>query len=217
MIKITDTAEEFLREWYPKAGEKYCSEKLQISIDSLANIVRRLGLKMLPPAQRLCRKCFEQIRSSKGRRCLCESCFNIYYQNKWLKEKEENRKIREAKPKLSDMEWACSRIATTIRQRNKHIYKEDFIVTSAHIIELFDKQKGKCFYSGRALKLKSTCKRDFDLISVDRIDSAKSYIPSNMVLTIWGINLIKNNLDKDYFISLCRDITNYTNTKSFSE
>ena len=60
-----------------------------------------------------------------------------------------------------------------------------------YLIDLYHKQEGKCFYTGLPMKLHSNTLKDFLLMSVDKIESTKGYIPSNVVLCCWGINLLK--------------------------
>lgn len=52
-------------------------------------------------------------------------------------------------------------------------------------------------------------KRDFNLISIDRIDSSKDYTRNNIVLYYWGINRLKAELSVDNFIKMCKRIVNY--------
>lgn len=74
-----------------------------------------------------------------------------------------------------------------------------------YIICLYEKQKGKCFYSGIDMKLSSETKADPFLISVDRIISNKGYVEGNIVLCCLGMNWLKNRHSEEIlFHSLSR-------------
>lgn len=78
-----------------------------------------------------------------------------------------------------------------------------FNITVKDIKEIYKKQDGKCIFSGRKLTF---IHNDMDIISIDRIDSNKGYIKSNIQLTTFVANQAKSNLTKDEFIQLCIDI-----------
>jgi hypothetical protein len=60
---------------------------------------------------------------------------------------------------------------------------------------IYDKQQGKCYYTGVPMTLRSNghLNRDPMLISMDRKDSAQGYTPTNTVLCCWGINALKGH------------------------
>lgn len=58
----------------------------------------------------------------------------------------------------------------------------------------YNKQLGKCYYTGVSMKIKKRGEQlynPFD-ISLDRIDSNDGYTPTNSVLCCLGINLMKS-------------------------
>lgn len=59
--------------------------------------------------------------------------------------------------------------------------------------ELYAKQKGKCYYTGTPMTLRSNGHLDRDpfLISLDRFDSNNGYTTTNTVLCCWGVNALK--------------------------
>ncbi len=76
-------------------------------------------------------------------------------------------------------------------------------LTKEFLIDLYHKQDGKCYYSGRALGF---MKGDRDNLSVDRIDSLKGYEQTNVVLCCAIINVMKNSLTTEDLINYCHSI-----------
>lgn len=73
-------------------------------------------------------------------------------------------------------------------------------ITIEQAWELFEKQKGICALSGIEISFKKKT------ASLDRIDSSKDYELGNIQWVHKHVNLMKNKLDQDYFIDLCRKI-----------
>lgn len=69
---------------------------------------------------------------------------------------------------------------------------------------LFEKQKRICALSGRSLEMDTTVKKG--TASLDRIDSSRDYEEGNVQWVHKTINIMKNTLDQDEFISFCRDV-----------
>lgn len=79
--------------------------------------------------------------------------------------------------------------------------KLDFNLTLLDLCNLYDKQNGRCYYSGLAmvLRFRSSIKKDPLLISLDRKDSSKGYTKDNVVLCCWWINHAKETDDMKTF------------------
>lgn len=84
-----------------------------------------------------------------------------------------------------------------------------FDLTIEHIGELFQRQKGRCFYSGIPLRITEE-KRDPLYPSVDRKDSSHGYVVGNVVLSSTWMNFAKNDRSTSEFMELLRaiDLTN---------
>ncbi len=67
-----------------------------------------------------------------------------------------------------------------------------------------------CAYTGIPLTLEPS---KANSVSLDRIDSSKGYIRGNVCFTTREINIMKKNLDVDYFIKLCGSISSYRTNK----
>ena len=99
------------------------------------------------------------------------------------------------------------------RCKNKKI---EYYITVEDLKELWDKQDGKCFYSGIKMNLPLTSsgfsgKRLMENCSVDRIDSNKLYRKDNIVLCCYGTNIGKGIWSKEEYINFCKLVSKYNN------
>jgi|688.fasta_scaffold444580_2 hypothetical protein len=88
----------------------------------------------------------------------------------------------------------------------------EFLITMKYAWELFEKQKGKCFFSGLDLILN----KDGENItaSLDRINSEIGYIEGNVQWVHKDINKMKTDFNDDYFIKICKLITENKNGRN---
>lgn len=82
----------------------------------------------------------------------------------------------------------------------------EFNITIEFAWELYQKQNGKCFYTGLDIELKPR-NNGHMTASMDRIDSTKGYLENNVVWIHKDVNLMKNTFTKEYFLSLCQLIS----------
>ena len=75
------------------------------------------------------------------------------------------------------------------------------------LMEVYDRQAGKCALSGRAMTYQSGIGRVPTNISIDRIDSSIGYEPSNIQLVCVQANKMKAELDQEELAGWCEDIT----------
>lgn len=97
------------------------------------------------------------------------------------------------------------------RARNKG---RDYDISVEYLLDLFIKQDSKCALSGESITLHRNYtkgNREKQTASIDRIDSSKGYIEGNIQWVHKDINLMKNNLDENYFKNLCKKVTEYEN------
>jgi hypothetical protein len=101
-------------------------------------------------------------------------------------------------------------VARTARHRSK----ESSDVTAEFLSELWNKQDGKCFYSGVEMVLpKFGAARSPNLASLDRQDSSRGYTQNNVVWCGWGCNRAKSNMTEEQFVQLCRIIVEHMDEK----
>ena len=101
------------------------------------------------------------------------------------------------------------RITVTLNSARQRCLRsgKQFDLTKEFILDLFEKQQGKCFYTGIDLLIVPD-ESNYHCLSIDRLDSNKSYIKDNVVLCCWIINRIKSNLSVKDFIQYCSLIHN---------
>lgn len=162
----------------------------------------------------------EKILKDGERRC--PSCkmvkkiaeFSPNYLNRCLV-CEQSRAISRRTQKLIDM---YSSLELLLKQRLDSIHKNIHYRKIPTTIEIdleylktqYEKQRGKCFYSGKELKLSY---KDPFTLSVDRIDSAKGYVLGNVVLCGHIVNLMKRNYTLSDFIEICDSVHHHMSTK----
>lgn len=99
---------------------------------------------------------------------------------------------------------------TRRRSKDKNMYTD---LTLDYLMYLWEKQKGKCALSGINMTYEFYKGRVNTNVSVDRIDSTKGYTKDNIQLVTMAANQMKNDLQMDEFISLCKSvINNYEST-----
>lgn len=126
----------------------------------------------------------------------CTKCFN------------ENHKAYNDALYHSSLNHVFNRRLGNARDRAK--YKSlEFDLTIEYLHYLWEKQNGKCYYSG----LQMTYERnDIHAVSIDRINSSLGYTKDNVVLACSTINVMKNSHSIDEFINLCRSVVEHADT-----
>ena len=71
--------------------------------------------------------------------------------------------------------------------------KIPFELSLQDLRDIYQKQQGKCYYTGTPMTLRFNghLNRDPLLISIDRLDSTQGYTHTNTVFCCWGINALK--------------------------
>ncbi len=76
-----------------------------------------------------------------------------------------------------------------------------------YLIELYNKQDGKCALSGVVMEIASYY--NLKGISIDRINCEQGYLKGNIQLLCWGVNQMKNDLDNQELIDWCNKISKH--------
>lgn len=71
------------------------------------------------------------------------------------------------------------------------------------LLQMLDQQSGKCFYTEMELTPKPSVP---NTISIDRVDSNQGYTKDNVVLCVWDVNRMKQDLPVNRFVDLCATI-----------
>lgn len=82
--------------------------------------------------------------------------------------------------------------------------KQDFNICAEDIQKQWDKQKGVCLYTGWEM---TTCTNDLALVSIERLDNAKGYLPENIILVCWCVNRARARMTKEDFVSMCKAVS----------
>lgn len=90
-------------------------------------------------------------------------------------------------------------------ERRKH----EFNIERGYLDDLFEKQNKKCALTGLELNFEVDKNRSGQIASVDRIDSNIGYVVDNVQWVHKDINLMKGPLSENYFILLCKFISNH--------
>lgn len=85
----------------------------------------------------------------------------------------------------------------------------EFEITVEQMVDLFEKQNGKCALTGMDLIIKMDKKNRHDTVSIDRIDSDKGYTLDNVQLICYAINRFKSNMPDNMFMEFISRL--YTN------
>lgn len=97
--------------------------------------------------------------------------------------------------KLNELErYFNEKVNDCKRRANQQNLKFD--LDYKFMVELYNKQQGKCHYSKIFMKLKSDSGKnnaDYNVLSVDKVIPELGYIKTNVVLCLYCINMLKSN------------------------
>ena len=88
----------------------------------------------------------------------------------------------------------------------------EMTITEEDLIEIYNKQKGKCILSGWPIFFAKNNQKAS--ASVDRKDCKKGYTKDNIQLTHVDVNLAKRVYSDEYFIKLCSAVAEHHKNKS---
>lgn len=172
---------------------------------------------------RLCTKCGESKsedlfykRSNKSGQLMtqCKSCttdsslrryaesceekkasMRAYYSNN----KNQIQHTRKAR-RETELEVKIKHMLRNAEQRSK-LKGFDFNLDYEFINSIFEKQQGKCFYTGVDLALTGD-----NRLSIDRQDPGKGYTKDNVNLVCLKVNYMKRDISHEDFIQFCKII-----------
>lgn len=123
-----------------------------------------------------------------------------------LGREEVNRRNRESwsknykkKERVQIPDWV-KKISKNVSKRSK--LQKGKRIGSKHIMLMYAKQKGKCYYTGIDMVIGDFLRKP----SVDRLNSTKDYTTTNSVLCCCSINLAKNSSSEEEFIGFLEQI-----------
>lgn len=218
----TLTNEEFIRrakfvhgEKYNYSSVEYIGSKYKVKIKCQYH-----GIFYQSPSDHLsghgCLKCFNQARCRWTTEL--DNILIEYYHEKganWCAE-QMNKNVIEIRHRVSTLKlmkrqkfshteipsYLWSSLLKRVREDGHEL---DFDVD--FIWDLYVKQQGKCALTGWDIKFGK--KNLNNEVSIDRIDSSKGYIKTNVRLTHKWVNRCKLNCNEKFFYEICSAVTNH--------
>lgn len=122
---------------------------------------------------------------------------------------EHSRRMKGRKPpnkgKSKYGEGIISRLLIEVWRNNATKRNIDFEITPDDIDSLWKLQSGKCALTSRDMSLNYNSNK-FYRVSLDRIDSTIGYTATNIQLVVGIVNIMKNTLQNEEFISICKEV-----------
>jgi hypothetical protein len=222
--KIKETKNKNYTEEQQKDFLKKCHEGSKKRWETYRNKDRHFLDKLKSEGKAICKFCNEEKNSDKFQKYKSEYTNEELYDLKCYDCKNKEREYIKENKKYTVEEFLKCLLAdkknandTRNKKRNDDKFKE-FNLTHEYLIELWNKQDGKCAYSGRNM-IYNYSKKDYNYlnynpekVSVDRIDSSKGYIQGNIVLCCAMPNIMKMDLPYEEFKKWINDIDKTINS-----
>lgn len=180
-----------MRQWWPHFGT-YGMEQIlfELTRSQIKSKATKMGLSLLPKTERLCVECRQKYQYKRYAGLRCTTC-------------HLNRRKLVRKRPLTTEQW-ITMTTNTIKHRSKK--SSDLDVD--YMVQLWNQQSGKCYYSGLKMRIHQYGEKRHPLSpSVDRIDSSKGYIKGNIVWSSWICNAGKSSLSVQEYIKICRMVS----------
>lgn len=172
----------------------------------------KLNKKLNKVGKKHCSSCNNDLVLSyfSGNSSSCKDCKNkrvreLKAANPYYKEERRQQNIKYAKEQ--GLLYYARRNITSwkVASRKKNI---PFNLTVDYVMDLWDKQGGRCYYTGKNLSftLPSTTIGfpKSDAPSLDRLIPEKGYVTGNVAWCVWWVNRMKYEMDKDEFLDKIR-------------
>jgi hypothetical protein len=183
-------------------------------------MVKMVTLKCKNPkcGKEFIRRAAEHKRNQKiGRNTFCcLSCHQSHLTTGRPATPEARERIRLYSNNKLDEYSKFRKFFSLIKKRAKDRNFE-FNLTLESLKELWDKQNGKCVYSGLDMDIPENSKwetigdnKNPIQASVDRIDSSKGYTTDNIQFICMIANLAKSNFDEESFLQYCRAVADHS-------
>lgn len=141
---------------------------------------------------------------NKGEKYKCRQNYS-----RECKECESKRKkIKRATQEVDNKEQFLARLLYGCKTRALK-NKVPFDLTKEQLIELFDKQNGKCALSGLSMTTVRKSGKNLYNASIDRIQPGRAYTLSNIRLVCNSVNTMRSNLSDEQFLDFCKAIVNH--------
>lgn len=189
------TSEEIklLKKLYPHFGKQYTASYLNLETKIVKAKADKLKLIKLPKDKRKCiNNGCKRYQSKRIYGHYCKLCF---YKKRTEKRKSPNVPISQ---RFNEM-------LRSIR------YRSDICdIDLQYLLELWDKQQGKCFYSGLPMEFArwGQGRKEYS-VSIDQKILGLGYTKENVVLCCWAANSGKGTLAVNSYIEFCKAVVKY--------
>lgn len=203
---------------YLKNGDLYrdIAKKMKRGTYSISAKAKEIGYQSDTSTKLEYAKELNSKNLAKCRECNIVADLSLFYKrHKSVCKECHKKKCKETKLKNND--------GSLVNILNKRLndskyrsikYTMEFDLDIDFLQKLYNDQIGRCYYSGEKL---SFIFGDVNVLSIDRIDSGKGYIKSNIVLCTSILNTMKNSLDIEPFKELITKVFNNLNNIKFSD
>lgn len=120
----------------------------------------------------------------------------------------ERKKIRRASLELNNQDKHLRQIWHGCKTRALQA-KIPYDLDVEYLVELYNKQDGKCALSGMVLENFVRSGKNVYNTSVDRIIPNLGYVKGNVRLVCAQVNMMRSNMEDCELIKICRNIVNY--------
>jgi len=135
-----------------------------------------------------------------GTKSVIRVCYKCEHKQKTPAAKERARQARQ-KPTFQSF-IAANYSSYRITNKTLNISS---LVSRDELVALWNKQKGKCFYTNQNISLQRG-PREFDGISLDKMNPQKGYVSGNVVWTTKRTNIMKGNATVPEFLNTMKQI-----------
>jgi hypothetical protein len=164
------------------------------------------------PVRTLVPSCSLSRLVKKGEPYRCRACSSRHqhgYNNDEERQAAEQQSISFSNQKTRKI--LKSRLLRKIAEIKNRCAKKgwDFTLTINDLLELWDKQSGKCAVTKKPMLLRAIpegYRRDPQSPSVDRIDSHKLYTKDNIRFVCWRVNEMKNDGTDEELFEWCEAV-----------
>lgn len=149
-----------------------------------------------------CKKCLGELEKLNGHKRTEEGKLNqLRYSNKRYHQNKDKWKVYQAAHKANKpFEFMFKTCRGNARRRGFKVQVDvDFIKS------IWNEQNGKCYYTGDEMTQQLGNENS---MSIDRVNSNKDYTKDNVVLCCYRVNVCKNNLNREEFISMSQKVIN---------
>jgi hypothetical protein len=190
-----EKTETLIRDW-PIYGTVEMAKRLNLKKSQIKSKADKLCLTMISKSKRPCFKCPTGFQSLRRFGNLCRKCHSGH-----------RKEVRKNTPK-SRPQW-IKELLRTLRYRSK----ETCNLNLKYLLSLWDSQGGKCFYTGYDLiePVWYGRGRNWNIASIDRVDSSKGYVRGNVVWCCWACNSGKSDFTVNKYLEICKIITDNQN------